>query len=129
MKATFEEMYEKKGRLGRGGFGDVFKVLNKKDNKFYALKCIAKEPEEEKNNFINDCKKEIEIMKKIKSKYIVKLNENFYDENNESYCIIMELCDSDLRKLLNEYKPKEKISMGLLKINYNILFNKIKQKK
>ena len=51
-------------------FSDVFKVLNKNDNKLYALKCIAKDPEEEKNNFINHCKKEIDIMKNIKSKYI-----------------------------------------------------------
>ena len=45
-------------------------------------------------------------MKNIKSKYIVKLKENFYDEIYEGYYIVMELCDSDLRKLLNEYKPK-----------------------
>ena len=45
-------------------------------------------------------------MKKIKSQYIVKLIDYFYDENYEGYCIVMELCDSDLRKLLNKYKPK-----------------------
>ena len=45
-------------------------------------------------------------MKNIESEYIVKLKENFYDEIYEGYYIVMELCDSDLRKLLNEYKPK-----------------------
>jgi len=103
----FKGIYEKKGRLGRGGFGDVFKVLNKNDNKLYALKCITKESEEEnENNLIKECEKEIEIMKNIKSEYVVKLKENFYDETYEGYCIVMELCDSDLRKLLNKYKPK-----------------------
>ena len=106
MEMIFKEKYEIQSRIGRGAFGDVFKVLNKKDNKLYALKCIAKEPEEEKNNFINHCKKEIDIMKNIKSKYVIKCEENFYEEKYENYYIVMELCDSDLRKLLKEYKPK-----------------------
>ena len=42
-------------------------------------------------------------MKNIKSEYIVKLKENVYDEIYEGYYIVMELCDSDLRKLLNEF--------------------------
>ena len=45
-------------------------------------------------------------MKKIKSEYIVKYEESYYDEKYESYYIVMELCDGDLRKLLNKYKPK-----------------------
>ena len=45
-------------------------------------------------------------MKTIKSKYIVKLIDNFYDETYEGYCIVMELCDGNLRNILNKYKPK-----------------------
>ena len=44
----FKEIYKSKGRLGFGAFGEVFKVLNKNDNKFYALKAIIKEPKEKK---------------------------------------------------------------------------------
>ena len=42
----------------------------------------------------------------MKNKYIIELKEYFYDENNEGYCIVMELCDGDLRQILNKYKPK-----------------------
>ena len=104
----FNGIYESKGRLGKGGFGEVYKVLNKKDKKFYALKGIPKEPDENINKFIKDCENEINIMKNIKSEYIVKLVENFYDKNYEGYCIVMELCDSDLRKLLNELMKTNK---------------------
>ena len=45
-------------------------------------------------------------MKNIKSEYIVKLIDNFYDEIYDGYCIVMELCDSDLNEILNKYKPK-----------------------
>ena len=40
-------------------------------------------------------------MKNIKSKYIIELKDNFYDEKNNGYCIVMELCDGDLR---NDFK-------------------------
>ena len=55
---------------------------------------------DEKNKIINnDIKKEINLMKSIKSKYIVKLINNFYDETYEGYCIVMELCDDDLKNI------------------------------
>ena len=37
---------------------------------------------------------------------MIKIKDNFYDKANEGYCIVMELCDGDLRKILNKYKPK-----------------------
>ena len=104
----FNGIYESKGRLGKGAFGEVFKVLNKNDNKFYALKAIIKDPKIKKDDFIKEHEEKIQIMKNIKSKYIVKLKENFYDEKYEGYCIIMDICDSDLRTLLDKYKKKGK---------------------
>ena len=102
----FKERYEMKDKIGRGGYGEVFKVLDKKDSKFYALKSIVKNPMENVNDFIKNFEEKINIMKSIKSEYVVKLKENFYDESYKSYCMVLELCDSDLRKLLNKYKPK-----------------------
>ena len=102
----FKKRYEQKARLGNGTFGQVLKVLDKKDNKFCALKFIIPKNNENVNDLIKECKKEIDIMKKIKSEYVVKLIEHFYDETYQGYCIVMELCNSDLRKLLNEYKQK-----------------------
>ena len=59
-------------------------------------------------------------MKNIKSEYIIKLKDNFYDEKNEGYCIVMELCDGDLRQILNKYKPK-----GLPLNLINKIFNQL----
>ena len=112
----FNGIYQRLGKLGEGGFGEVYKVLNKKDKKFYALKGIPKELDKNVNKFIKNCKNEIEIMKNIKSEYIVKLIENFYDKNYEGYCIVMEFCDGNLRILLNEYKPKG-LPLELIKKN------------
>ena len=121
MERNFKDEYKMQGRLGIGGFGDVFKVLNKKNNQLYALKGIPKDPEENVNDFKKQCEKEIEIMKNIKSKYIVKYEDNYYDENYECYYIVMELCDSDLRKLLNKDKqkglPLELINKIFLQLN------------
>ena len=104
----FKERYEQqKGRpLGKGKFGQIFKVKDKKDGKLYALKYIIPDTEENINKLKDNYKEEIQLMKHIKSKYIVKLIDNFYDETYEGYCIVMELCDGNLRNILNKYKPK-----------------------
>ena len=103
----FNKRYEQKCRLGKGVFGEVYKVLDKKDGKsYYALKFIARVQNENVDDLNKNCENEIKIMKNIKSEYIVKLIDNFYDEIYDGYCIVMELCDSDLNEILNKYKPK-----------------------
>jgi len=103
----FKERYKLVERIGKGGFAEVFKVSDQIEGKFYALKGYTKNDKDENiNNIIENCKKEIEIMEKIKSKYVVKLKENFYDEIYQGYCIVMELCDDDLKNLLKKYKSK-----------------------
>ena len=92
----FNNKYQKIKRINKGINGIVFKVIDNTENKYYALKIIYD---------IENYEKEIEVMKNIKSKYIIKLKDYFYEEK-EGYCIVMELCDGDLRQLLNKYKPK-----------------------
>ena len=92
----FKSKYKKENKIGKGLNGIVYKVLDKTENKHYALKIIDE---------IENYKKEIEVMKNIKSKYIIQLKDYFYEEK-VGYCIVMELCDGDLRQLLNKYKPK-----------------------
>jgi len=94
-------------RIGRGQFGDVIKVIDKNDNnKLYALKFIGKRNDCNIDTLKEEYEKEIEIMKIIKNEYIVELKDYFYDESNEGYCIVMELCDGNLRDILKKYKPK-----------------------
>ena len=97
---NFNGKYQQIKIIDSGGFGKLFEVSEKNNEKeHFALKMMRKELSEE-------YEKEIEVMKKIKSKYVIELKDNFYDEENEGYCIVMELCDGDLRMILNKYKPK-----------------------
>ncbi len=96
----FNDKYEQKEFINNGSFGVVFKVIEKgNNNKHYALKFM-------KRNLSIEYEKEIDIMKNLKNRYIIKLIDKFYDKKNNGYCIVMELCDGDLRQILNQYKPK-----------------------
>ena len=99
---TFNNKYKKIEIIGKGGFGTIYKVKDIKTNNFYALKLITivKNDKEKKKEY----EKEILIMKNIKNKYIIELIDYFYEEN-EGYCIVMELCDGNLRDILNKFKP------------------------
>ena len=69
-------------------------------------------------------------MKNIKNKYIIDLIDNYYDEKNKGYYIIMELCDDDLRKILNKYIPNGLSINIIIKIFYqlNEAFNALREK-
>ena len=60
-------------------------------------------------------------MKNLKSKYVVKLKDYFYDKLHNDYCIVMELYDGNLRKILKKYKPNglplEKINKIFMQLN------------
>ena len=93
--------YKIEGNLGEGGYGNVYKVLNKEDNKYYALKEISQYDEDAIN--------EIKILSNINHDNIIKYYESFtYTDktfNKEKLCIIMEYCEyGDLRKFINNHK-------------------------
>ena len=97
---NFKGKYQQINVINSGAFGMLFEVSEINNSKeHFALKMMAKESYDE-------YEKEIEVMKKINSKYVIVLKDNFYDEKNNCYCIVMELCDGDLRDILNKYKPK-----------------------
>ena len=91
----FNNKYEKIKSIGKGTFCNIYKVLDNETNKFYALKLIIIVNNDELIEFKKEYEKEIEVMKNIKSKYIIELKDNFY-EKNEGYCIVMELCDGNI---------------------------------
>ena len=57
---------------------------------------------------------ELNVMKalnKTKNKYIIELKDNFFDETNIGYCIVMELCDGNLKDILEKYKEGLPLNM------------------
>ena len=102
MEITFNNKYKSKEIIGKGGFGNVFKVSEIGKNNLYALKFIRKKDVDDEKY-----QNEIEIMKvlnKKNNKYIIRLIENFEIEN-QAHCIVMELCDGSLKDILKKYKP------------------------
>ncbi len=95
VKAEWTEFYEYKYNIGRGGFGCVFEVKDRKTNEYRAAKIINKN-EFKNKEFIN----EVSIMKKCTNNNSVKIYELF--DSEKEYAIIMELCDCNLKKYLDE---------------------------
>ena len=104
MELTFNNKYKVINTIGKGGFGIIYKVLEIKTNKLYALKYITIVKNDEIEKFREEFENEIEVMKTIKNKYIIELKDYFIVDNN-GYCIVMELCDCNLKDILNKYKP------------------------
>ncbi|EKE42393.1 hypothetical protein ENUP19_0082G0023 [Entamoeba nuttalli] len=89
-----EKEYEKVKLLGRGGFGTVFKVIEKGTNQEYAAKVIRKEPL--KGVFLTKLKSEIEIHNSLDNCRIVKLQDVF--EDNKYVYILLNLCNQETLK-------------------------------
>ena len=98
----YKKYYEIYDKIGRGAFGYVYKVKDKKTNELRAMKIIDFYEDEEYmsiNNFIN----ELKIMEICnKSKNSVKLYEYF--QSKKEFVYIIELCDGDLEHLLKNRK-------------------------
>ena len=99
MYMNFKGKYQQIKILRSSTFGILFEVKEKNNDKnHYALKALDK-------SLYEEYEKE-KLVKNIKSEYVIDLIDNFYDEKNGFYCIVMELCDGDLRQILKKYKPK-----------------------
>ena len=66
--------------LGHGSFGKTFKVKNKDNNKFYAIKKIPINKIKEED--LNKIKNEVKILSNFNNEYIVKYYESFIDNND-----------------------------------------------
>ena len=122
----FKDKYELGKKIGGGGFGTIkeatIKNKDKKEEEKVAVKIIDKEhiinsfisendynvpTEEQKQSLYKEIENEINIMQLVQEKNnrnTVKYLEK-YDNGNE-LAIIMELCDTDLKKMLtNKSKP------------------------
>ena len=104
--------------LGKGGFGNVYQVLSKSDNKYYAIKVIPIKDKTEE--IIKSFEKEAEILSKFNCDKIIKYYDSSKDNNN--IYILMEYFEGDnLRSFINKHIYDNTL------IEENILINIIKQ--
>ena len=98
----YKKYYEKKDEIGSGGYGTVYKVINKKTKEIRAIK-IMKINEDEKL-FMEHMNNELKNMNICSNNNInsVKLYECFHFKNK--FAIVMELCDDNLQNILDKKK-------------------------
>ena len=91
---SFNDLYTKDARLGRGAFGFVYKVTHKSTKEIWAVKEMLTGGMKPHQKHLVDT--EIDIMKDCVHENIVRFKEHFFE--NETVYIIMELCtEGDLR--------------------------------
>ena len=104
--------------LGKGGFGKVYQVLNKSDNKNYAIKEISIKDETEDK--IKAFQNEAIILSKFNCDNIIKYYDSSKDENN--IYILMEFCKGEnLRNFIDRHMEDNTL------IKEDLLKNIIKQ--
>ena len=94
-------------KLGEGAYSTVFKVKRNVDNKIYALKKVKllNLSDKEKENSLN----EVRILASVKSNFVVSYKEAFFDEKDNTLCIVMEFADrGDLFQKIVEHKKSAK---------------------
>ena len=107
--------------INKGGFGAVYK--GEKNGKYYAIKIFHEEyilrefkKYGEENNRLQ---REIDIMKSVSHKYLIKYVDDFVseDEAGKSYFLVMEFIDgTNLREVLNKHeKLQEAKSIEIFK--------------
>ena len=93
--AEIFEIYNKETLklLGKGSFGCVISIQNSKNSKFYAIKILKIEGEDDEEEYINfqAITKEINILYRLRYyDNIVRFLDHYYDKTHKNYFIIME---------------------------------------
>jgi NIMA (never in mitosis gene a)-related kinase len=89
--------------IGEGAYSVVHKVKRLVDGNLYALKKVKLQnlSEKEKQNALN----EVRILASVKSHHVIQYKEAFFDENENSLCIVMEFAErGDLYQKIYENK-------------------------
>ena len=104
-KIYYEKLEDEK--IGKGGFGEVYKAKDKVTNELRAMKiidtdCNGEEYEKEIKKLINELNNMDKCCNDYKNIYSVEFYDYFITKNE--FIIIMELCDNNLQNYLNERK-------------------------
>ena len=96
--------YEFIENIGQGMYGQVYKALNKSENKYYAIKRLNfKDISDKEKKSIN---KEVSILKELNHPNILSFKDSFIDEDNY-YNIVTNFCEGgDIYKKIQDHKQK-----------------------
>eukprot|EP00123_Amoebidium_parasiticum_P011861 comp20946_c0_seq1/m.27999 comp20946_c0_seq1/g.27999 ORF comp20946_c0_seq1/g.27999 comp20946_c0_seq1/m.27999 type:complete len:458 (-) comp20946_c0_seq1:440-1813(-) len=101
--------------LGRGAFGVVRRAESKTDHTFYAIKEMSKKALQRKRygignnqmrNAMDDLRKEISILKKLRHPNIIRLFEVLDDPNQDRIYMVFEIADRVVMRLDSENPPE-----------------------
>ncbi|CAO1442863.1 unnamed protein product [Diamesa serratosioi] len=84
--------YELLNQIGAGNYGTVHKAFDKQNKKCVAIKIMSRQRVLRGKTTINNLISEIQLMKKLQHKNIVKMEDFCWDQQN--IYIIMELCEA-----------------------------------
>ena len=119
-KSDPQEHFTLLEKLGEGSYGSVYKGIHKESKAEIAVKMIPVQGEWE------DLKKEIQILRKCKSDFIVQYYGSYMADNSDDMWIVMEYCSAgsiaDLmectRRTLTEEQIQHIVACVLLGLDY-----------
>lgn len=88
-------------KLGEGGFGAVWKCGSPTDESFHSAHPIVAVKRIEDPD--SSAEAEVDILKTLNHKNIIKFLDSFFDKTTKDLCIVMEYCD---RGDITSYLPK-----------------------
>lgn len=110
--------YEFKENIGQGQYGQVYKAINRKENKYYAIKRLNFKDitEKEKKSIDN----EVRLLKELKHPNIISYKDSFVDKDNY-FNIVTLFCEggdmyNKILKQNGEYFSEEKIIFWMVQI-------------
>ena len=93
-------------KIGEGAYSLVYKVRRLIDGNIYALKKVKliNLSEKERKNALN----EVRLLASVKSKFVISYKEAFFDEQDNTLCMIMEYADGgDLYQKIKENRKSQ----------------------
>ena len=91
--------------LGKGGQANVYFATDDEGQE-YVIKIfdLSMQKEGEKRNPRKEFQRESNLLQKVDSPYVIKYYGETSDPDNDRYCLLLEYCNFDLQKLIDNRK-------------------------
>ena len=100
----FDALFKKEELIGRGAFGEAWKVTNRRTKKPFIMKMMITTGSSEREKQMG--RNEVEVLKSINHDNLVKYEQDFYE--NGKYLMVMEFCSGgDLKKAIDAQKTQK----------------------